>query len=453
MLRHGLTILSGNAATSLLLLLRNLAVAALIPVGDYGVAATFAIVMTVVEMATDLGLHQQIIQSNKGENPRFQAGLQGFQALRGLLAGLVLFLLAAPLAAFMGVPEVSWAYQLLALVPVLNGVQHFDIHRQTRMMVFGPLMLTRAVPALVSLLLVWPLAAWLGDYRVMLWAILAQAMGMLVLSHLTAKRPYRVVLDGPIIRESLGFGWPLLVNGALLFAVFQGDKIIVGRVLGMEALAVIALGFTLTLTPTLVLTRSVQNFFLPQLSHRDDQFARLAQATQEAALWVGLALLVAVGLIAPWLVHLVFGAKYTVLEPLLIWLALMQALRMARAGSATVALSLGATTLTMWGNLVRVVLLPVVWWAAVQGASLQHLIWIGIGGEGVGYALVLWLMHRRMGAPIVWPPQITAAVLMGGVALVALMDQGLTWALCAVAAACILTIPRLRAQLKQGDVT
>jgi len=72
MRRSVLTILSGNAATALLLLLRNLAVAALIPVADYGVAATFAIVMAVVEMATDLGLHQQIVQSDKGEAPRFQ---------------------------------------------------------------------------------------------------------------------------------------------------------------------------------------------------------------------------------------------------------------------------------------------------------------------------------------------------------------------------------------------
>jgi len=450
MRRSVLTILSGNAATALLLLLRNLAVAALIPVADYGVAATFAIVMAVVEMATDLGLHQQIVQSDKGEAPRFQAGLQGFQALRGVIAGAVLFLLAAPLAVFMGVPEVTGAYQILALVPVLNGFQHFDIHRLTRGMVFGPLMLTRALPALVSLVMVWPLAAWLGDARVMLWAILIQAGGMLALSHLTSKRPYAIAFDGGVIRESLSFGWPLLVNGALLFAVFQGDKIIVGRVMGMEALALLALGFTLTLTPTQVLTRSVQNFFLPQLSRRDAGFARLAQGTQEAALWVALMLLVAVGLIAPALIDLLFGAKYAGLVPLLIWLALMQALRMARAGIATVALALGATQIAMWGNLIRVALLPVVWWVAVQGGTLQALIWVGIAGELAGYALTLVLLHRRMGTPVVWAPQLGAALMMGLIAVLAWLDQGLTLGLCVVAVACLGVLPVLRARLFPG---
>ena len=451
MLKSGLTILSGNAAAALLLLVRNLAVAALIPVGDYGIAATFAMAMTVVEMATDLGLHQQIVQSDRGEDPRFQAALQGFQVLRGVLAGLALVLLAGPLADFMGVPDVTWAYQWLALVPVLNACQHFDMHRLGRTMVFGPLMLTRSLPALVSLILVWPLAAWLGDYRVMLWAILAQAALMLVLSHLTARRPYRLVLDPAIMRDSLIFGWPLLLNGALLFAVFQGDKIIVGRVMGMEALALIAMGMTLTLTPTLVLSRSVQNFFLPQLSRRDADFARLAQVVQEAALVISLWLLALVGVAGPMLISVVLGPKYAALEPLLFWLALMQALRMARVGVAVVALSVGATTLTIWGNLIRVALLPLVWWAAGQGADLRTLIWIGIAGEAVGYGLGLVLLRRRTGLPVIGAPQIAVALVLLGTAVMALfgLEQGLILVLCAGAALSSLAMGHLRAHLRR----
>jgi hypothetical protein len=82
MFRSALLILSGNAAASLLLLARNLIIARLIPVADYGVASTFAIAMAVVEMASALGLQQQIVQARNGEDPRFQSALQGFQVLR-----------------------------------------------------------------------------------------------------------------------------------------------------------------------------------------------------------------------------------------------------------------------------------------------------------------------------------------------------------------------------------
>ena len=238
MLRSALLILSGNATASLLLLIRNLLVGRLIPVEDYGIAATFAVAMAVVEMASALGLQQQIVQAKDGDDPHFQSALQGFQVLRGVLSGLVLVLIAGPMANFLAIPQVTWAYQLLALVPVLTALTHFDIHRLNRQMVFWPLLLTGAVPALISVLVLWPLAHWFGDWRVMLYSILIQALIGTVVSHILAKRPYRIVLDPAIMRSSLRFGWPLLVNAVLLFFVFQGDRLIVGRLSGMQALAI-----------------------------------------------------------------------------------------------------------------------------------------------------------------------------------------------------------------------
>ena len=107
MFRSALLILSGNAAASLLLLARNLIVARLIPVADYGVASTFAVAMAVVEMMSALGLQQQIVQAKEGEDPRFQAALQGFQLLRGVISGVALFAIAGPMADFLGIPEAA----------------------------------------------------------------------------------------------------------------------------------------------------------------------------------------------------------------------------------------------------------------------------------------------------------------------------------------------------------
>jgi len=166
MLRKLILIFSGNAAASLMLLARNLLISRLIPVEDYGIAATFAVAMAVVEMASQLGLQQMIVQAREGDDPKFQAALQGFQVLRGVIAGVMLFFLAGTIATFLRIPEVAWAYQLMATVPILNALQHFDIHRLNRQMQFLPMVLTGAVPALLSLLAVWPLAIWMNDYRV-----------------------------------------------------------------------------------------------------------------------------------------------------------------------------------------------------------------------------------------------------------------------------------------------
>jgi O-antigen/teichoic acid export membrane protein len=404
MLKSALLILSGNAAFSLFLLVRNLAVATLIPLTDYAIAATFMIAMTAVEMASTLGLQQQIVQASKGEDTRFQAALQGFQVFRGVLAGVVLFAMAGPIATFLGVPQVAWAYQVLAFVPVLNALQHFDMHRLNRQMVFGPLILTKVVPIFMSLLLIWPLAIWLGDYRVMLWALVMQAVVMVVMSHVTARRGSRLAWDRVVIGESLRFGWPLLLNSAFLFGVFQGDKIIVGHLLGLAPLALFAMGFTLTLAPSLVIASSIQNFFLPQLSKDDDRFGMFAQVTSQTGLFGGMVLVVMVAAFGGPLVALVLGAKYAGLAPLLIPLAVLQAIRIAKAGPSIVALSKGHTTNAMWSNVPRLLSLIVIWVVLQEDASLMTVIWIGCLGELAGLIVASVLMYWRTGVMLAWRP-------------------------------------------------
>ncbi|MDR6267655.1 oligosaccharide flippase family protein [Roseobacter sp. N2S] len=404
MFRTALLILSGNAAAALLLLVRNLLVARLIPVADYGIAATFAIAMAVVEMMSQLGLQQQIVQAKDGEGQRFQAALQGFQVLRGVVAGVALFVLAGPLADFLNIPQAAWAYRVMALVPVLNALTHFDIHRLNRSMVFWPVILTGAMPALLSLIALWPLVIFYGDYKVMLYAIIVQAMMTAVTSHFVAQRPYRLILDRAIMVQSLRFGWPLLVNGILLFGVFQGDKLIVGRELGIETLAIFAMGFTLTLTPTLVMAKSVQSFFLPQLSAVDRktdtgrvQLQFLAMVIMQISLVMGILLVIAVFLLGGPLVQSLLGPKYLPLVPLLVPLAIMQALRVAKTGSAVVALACGHTSNMMQANLIRIATLPLAWYAVSQGANVPIVIAIAIAGEAMGYVLSLVLVAHKPG--------------------------------------------------------
>ncbi|WP_103336433.1 oligosaccharide flippase family protein [Pseudotabrizicola formosa] len=404
MLRTALLILSGNAAASLLLLARNLIVARMIPVADYGIAATFALAMAVVEMASAFGLQQQIVQSKNGDDPRFQAVLQGFQLLRGVANGVILFLLAGPLARFMGIPEVIWAYQVLALVPVLNALVHFDIHRLNRQMRFGPLLMTGAMPAVVALALVWPLSAWFGDWRVMLWSILAQAGISVLTSHLMAERPYRVTWDKAVVAGSLRFGWPLLVNGLLMFAVFQGDKLIVGRVMGMEALAIFAMGVTLTLTPTLVLAKSAQNIFLPKISvelrkgaARSPVMDKLSHKLFAVHYLFGDLMVLGTVLFGSLFVHITLGEKYAALDSFLILMAVQQGFRIFKGGPSTLAVAHGRTSNPMIANLIRVALLPFAYGVAVQTGDLTLLLLVTILAEFLGFVVSSWLAVRLPG--------------------------------------------------------
>lgn len=417
MLQKAFLLLSGNAVTSLLTLVRNLLIARMISVDDFGVAATFAIAMAIMEMSTALGLHQQIVQAKDGNEPRFQAALQGFQVLRGMLAGLLMFLIATPLAAFFGIPEAAWAYQVLALVPVLRAFGHFDIYRLQRQMRFGPMLWSHFVPALVSVLLVWPLVLWFGDWRAMLWSILAQAALTLVIGHMLSERRYQLVWDPQNIAGSLRFGWPLLLNAVLMFAVFHGDKMIVGRLLGMEALGLFAMGVTLTLTPTLVLAKTSQSLFLPRVSRmmrQEEGDRRLMRFTIEATMLYGVSVIVFFVLFGDLAIRLLLTDAYAPLSQIIGPLAILFGVRIFKSGLSTISLASGRTLSNLMANLPRVAALGIAYAVLLQGGTLMQVIWIGILAELAGYLvfIVMLFQHVRPILPRLLPSYAVVAVIL-----------------------------------------
>ncbi len=413
MLKKAFMLVSGNAFGSAMSLARNLIVARLISPEDYGIASTFAISMSIVEMLSNFGLNQMIVVDKDGDDPRVQSGLQGFQVLRGLTSSLLLFAISDPYARFLGIPDLAWAYQVIAFIPLINGLQHFDVHRLKRHMKFNPSIVSLSVPQLISVLALWPLALIYDDYRIMLVALFVQAAAMVILSHLTAERPYRVRLDLGQMRDATKFGWPLLLNGILLFGVFNGERLIVGRELGMLQLGLFSMAQTLTLTPTLVLAGSCQTFFLPQLSkanERPQAFQWLGIATMEASLVIGVLLVLGVSLVGAPIFDLLLGPKYAAMIPILVPIAVLQAVRVAKTGGALVALAKGQSANAMVANLFRVLSLPISWWAVVRTGDVYVIIWISTVAEVIGYLVSVFLTSRRTGLnmlPLLLPVVLT----------------------------------------------
>ncbi|MCA0271170.1 MAG: oligosaccharide flippase family protein [Proteobacteria bacterium] len=398
MLKKAFLVVSGNAFGSALLLLRNLIVARLVSPHDYGIASTFAISMSIVEMLSYLGLNQLMVVDKDGDDDHFQRAMQGFQVIRGLFSSTILFLIAHPYANFLGIPEIAWAYQIIAVIPFINGLQHYDNHRMRRHLNFRPAVVTQSVAPLIAVILLWPIAMIYSDYRIMLVSLLVQSVASVSLTHIMAERPYRLAFDMALMRKATIFGWPLLLNGIMLFGVFNGERLIVGRELGMAQLAVFSMAITLTLTPTLVLAGASQSLFLPKLTAaRDDarSFNWFGVAAIEGGLAIGLLLLLGTVMIGGPVVHILLGAKYEAMLPILVPMAVMQAVRVAKSGAATVALAKGRSGNSAVANFFRILSLPLSWYAVVQTGSVFTVLWIAAAAEALGFFVSLRLAAKR----------------------------------------------------------
>ena len=72
-LKSGLLLSGGSIASSMCSFGRNIIIARLISVENFGIAATLALTMSLVEMASNLSLDRLIVQDPEGDSPRLQA--------------------------------------------------------------------------------------------------------------------------------------------------------------------------------------------------------------------------------------------------------------------------------------------------------------------------------------------------------------------------------------------
>jgi O-antigen/teichoic acid export membrane protein len=431
----------GQAGAQALGFVRNLIVARLVSAADFGICATFAMTVALLNMLGDLSVDKLLVQAKDGDSPRVQATAQLIQFARGVVGALLLFAVGGLVADAFDAPQAAWAFRTLAFVPLIRGCAHLDIRRVQRDLRFAPAAVADGVPQLVSTLAAWPLAVWLGDYRVVLWAVLLQEALATVLSHALAERRYAWAADRVVARRIAAFGLPLCVNALLMFGIFQGDRVVVGAAYGLELLGAYSTAFMLTIVPTALLAGVSTSLALPVLSRAQDdprEFERRTAATTQTIALVAALVAVPLAVLGGRLVVALYGAKYAAAAAVVPWLAAMQCVRMLRVGPTLAAIAQGDTVNSMIGNVWRSGALAAMAVAALLQADLTWVAAAGLGGEIAALLYSCARLARRQRVP--WSATLAPSVpaFVGACAALAFAALAPAWGLPSSIAAAVL---------------
>lgn len=352
--------------------------------GDFGIAATITLALQLTETLSDVGVERHVVQAKDGDDERLQGAAHSLLVARGLLTAFALYVLAAPIARFFHVEEAAWAFQLAALAPLIRGFTHLDVRRFQRRYDNRAFVLIEVLPQAAALALMIPALMVMTGYVAVAVVLVAQAVIGWAVSMLLSERRYRLSLDGEHIRRMLAFGWPIWLSAFPLVAVYQGERVIVGRMFGVEALATFTVTFMATMLPGLAAGKIGSSLMLPLLSAVSGQRRRfirrvriMGEATTLAAA-VYVALFVIAGEV---LIPLAFGPSYRGLGALAGVLGTMWSLRIVQAVPGIALMSLGITRPLLVAGCVRALALPVALWLALDGYSLPVVAMAGIGGE------------------------------------------------------------------------
>jgi len=271
--KTSLLLMLGQASGQAFSLLRNAIIGHLLSPRDFGIASTFAITVSIIEMASDMGIDKLLLQAKDGNDTLLQNTAQFFSIIRGVISGFFIFIIAPYIAALFKINEAEWAFSLLAFVPIIRGCMHFDVKRFHREMIFFPNLFAELIPQVITFLLTFPIVMIRTDYSAVIDLILLQSLLLVLMTHLLAKRRYKIAFDKFAFRKTVEFGWPLMLNGFLMFFIFQGDKLVIGIYYDMEKLGVYSAAFMLTMTPALLIIKVLNSVMLPFLSKKKMTFS------------------------------------------------------------------------------------------------------------------------------------------------------------------------------------
>jgi O-antigen/teichoic acid export membrane protein len=313
--------------------------------------------LRLVEMVTDLSIERYLLRASDGASRAVQRAAHGTSILRGTLGSLFMAVSLPPLLLVYDIQGQLWAFVLVALVPFIRGFTHLDYRLHNRMLRIGSTAAVEISSSLAGLAVATSVFLLPGVIAFAV-ALLTQAIVAVLLSHVLASRRYEVSFDAEVRRRLWLAGWPLAVNAMFLYAVFQGERLMIGGIMGLSVLGAYAITAQLALLPVMIAGRLSIGLGLPVLARTDAHTARGRQLRHDVlqlfviagtSFWFGFVAL------APIVTFRLFGTAYAQLPADLSWIAAAAALRLQKTGPATLLLASGRARDIMSGNSARLV--------------------------------------------------------------------------------------------------
>lgn len=351
---------------------------------DFGIAASIALLLQLVETLSDLGSDRLIVQADDGNDTAFIATTHTVLAARGVILALVMVACGPFAAQFFGTPEATEMFLWAAAVPLIKGFSDLDCRRAQRHFDNRPQILVEVVPQAIALFATLPMVRLAPSYAAVVVIALIQATASVVVSRMVSSAPYRFAANRDVITRLVAFGWPILISALPLIAVYQGDRAIIARLYGVETLAAYSAAFMITMVPGLLAARAGHALMLPLFSDTLRQggalrsrFALMSEATVLLAALYLAAFVIGGGQ----LLTLAFGKSYAGFGDVVAWLAVMWSLRMLQAVPGMALMAAGETKPFLVAGIIRASVLPLVLYAALNGAALATLATFGCAGE------------------------------------------------------------------------
>lgn len=398
--------------------------ARLLEPAEFGLFAAAIAVLAVLDVLVEQGLGDAIVQRRELTTAQVNAA---FYLTLGIstLAYLVMFAAAPAIERWMHTEQLGEMLRWAGLAMVVNA---FGICQQAMLRrefaykwLALRLLLATAVAGAVAALCAW--------HGLGAWSLVAQYLVFTSLNvGLLWLRPgWRPTLDvdARSVRPLLGYGANVLGMRLLEYGNVRFIELFVAWTLGPVALGIYMVAARVHQTLVLALVFSVLDVSLSafaRLAERLDEFGAAYMRATEAIGALVVPFFVAIALLAPELVHIAFGAKWSASAPVLQVLCIVGAFQALQYLNGSAISALGRPGVVLWLHALKAAT-AVATLLLSRGETLERVILAFAVGQGLAAVVILYIGSRFLhttGWDVVrrlWP-YVTACLAMAAVAAV-----------------------------------
>lgn len=387
----------GNAIAQIAALARYVLLARLLGPEQLGLAATLILTAQFFEAVTEGGLDRFLVQARAGNLGSVNRTVHTMLAVRGVTIALGIAASSAFVANHYHNDVLRRALLLLALSPAIGGFVHFDFRRVQRRFRFGPEGVVISTSETAALLTTIVVALLTRSFIAVAAGLIVRSAVIVAVSHILARRRYAFGISRLHAPEIVKFGFPLMINGLLLFLGGQGDRLFIGNMIGLSDLGRYSAIILLIYYPATLVGRFLQSVNVPAIAAARDNMVnrkRLYDGVAGTFTVMSIFMMAGFAVVAPMVVPRLFGTRFNQPALLIALIGALQALRFLRLWPATVAMATGHSKFVMWSSITRLIAFPAAFLVTRQVPGLAPIVIIFGVAELLAVLVSLLQLHR-----------------------------------------------------------
>lgn len=309
---------------------------------DFGLIALAAIVVGALEIFSDFKLDLALIHYHKDDR-RLYDTVWTFGVVRGFAIGLILVVVASPVAAFYNDPRLTPILWVLALTSAIDGFQNVGMVEYNKELRFDRNFQFQVVTKLIGLVVTIAAALIWRTYWALICGIVARSIVAVAMSY--SIHPFRPRFCLFESMKLLSFSKWIMFSSLMHFASNKIDSIILGKLENMQTLGFYNLARDISALPTTELVGPMQAASwsgYAKISHEREHLIKEYLSNMASIVGVVLPVAIGVGFTADYFVPLIYTDKWAATIPLIQILTVAGMLRLLQSNSGSIYAAIGA---------------------------------------------------------------------------------------------------------------